>query len=140
MAGGWPEITGTRGAATDTENAGSAASAAVSLTLMTMFAKVPIVPVGGVPDSVPVAVSKVVHDGAFATRKLRVVLAPVTVTVGRNVQATPATAAVIGAPEIVREPVTCGVVGWFASATTVSVKLGPATVVMPSVTARRTAG
>ena len=86
------------------------------------------------PDRVPVAGSMAIHAGAFATRNTSVMPAVVTVAVGRKLQATPSTAAVIGEPLIVRAPVTDGGVGLLAAAT-VSVNDGPATVVWPSVTA-----
>ena len=46
--------------------AGSDAVALPSLTVMTMFENVPILPDAGVPESLPVDVLKLIHEGRFA--------------------------------------------------------------------------
>ena len=62
-----PEIVGARsaGASTSIENAASALLTVPSLTLITMFAKVPIWACVGVPESWPVVALKLAQDGWF---------------------------------------------------------------------------
>ena len=63
-------VGGAAGAATVIVNAGSAVLKVPSLTLMTMFAKLPTFVPAGVPESSPVALLKLAQEGRCATAKL----------------------------------------------------------------------
>jgi hypothetical protein len=67
---GEPEIVGP--VVTVIENAGSEALAAPSATLIRMPAVVPTFAAAGVPDSCPVVLLKVAHDGLFTMENVRV--------------------------------------------------------------------
>ena len=125
-----PLITGGRfvvGAVTVIENAGSDALAWPSLTLITMFENVPVVPDGGVPDSCPVPALNAAHAGRPAM--LHVSGSPsASLAVGTNVYEVPAATDVIGVPEITG--------GWLVvGGVTTMLKAGSATAVaLPSLT------
>ena len=101
---GEPEIVGGGGALGGAEtvmvNGLSDALAKPSLTLITMFGKLPIFAVVGVPASWPVAVLKLAHAGSPEIAKVSVCpLGPL--AVGVKLYATPATSVVAAVPEIV---------------------------------------
>ncbi len=127
---GVPLIVGGRlvvGAVTVIANAGRAALALPSLTLMTMPEKLPVVPVGGVPVNAPVCMLKVAQAGLPAIANVSG-LSSGSAAVGTNVYGVPAATDVIGAPEIVGGELVVGIV-------TTSVNGGSDTVALPSVTA-----
>ena len=80
-------------------NAGKLSLNSPSLTLITIPECVPISPLSGVPESCPVAVSKVAHDGVFVAEKTRVSPSE-SDAVGVNEYAFATVADVGGVPEI----------------------------------------
>jgi hypothetical protein len=101
VVGGVPEIVGgVLDDATVIENAGSAADALPSLTLMTMLLYVRMWDAPGVPCSAPVLTLNVAHVGRFAIANLNV-LPSASAAVGWNTYAVPCLAVVAGVPEIV---------------------------------------
>ena len=70
---GVPEIVRLPADATLIANAGSELVCTPSLTLMTMFEYVPTWLLEGVPESIPVEVLKLAHDGMFSTENVSAV-------------------------------------------------------------------
>jgi hypothetical protein len=104
--GGVPEIVG---AGSDVEevlartcmaNAGRVALFQPSLTAITMFEYVPTLPAEGLPESCPVLLLKVAHEGWLLIAKTRV-RPDVALADGVNEKACPAVTLVAGDPEIV---------------------------------------
>ena len=129
LVGGVPLMVGgelTAGRLTVMENAGRDALAAPSETAMTMLPQVPASPLAGVPDSLPVAASKLAHAGPFWIENVSV-SPSASLADGRKSYGSPASTPVAGVPEI------CG--GLFDPAgSTVIVNAGRLAVSVPSVT------
>src|SRR5688572_16831966 len=127
VVAGVPEIVGGRfaGALTVIVNAGSAALAEPSLTLMPMFANVPMLAVVGVPLIRPVDVLNVAQLGRFEIANVSVPPSG-SLAVGVNEYAAPTGADAGGVPEIVG--------GRFGAALTVIVKAGNEALAAPSLT------
>src|SRR5688572_4784406 len=101
VVGGVPEIVGgVFDDATVIANAGSAADALPSLTLMTMLLYVRMWEAPGVPCSAPVLTLNVAHVGRFAIANVNA-LPSKSAAVGWNTYAVPCVAVVAGEPEIV---------------------------------------
>jgi hypothetical protein len=82
------------------ENAGNAAEECPSLTLMMIFEAMPTLDKLGVPLNRPVEVSKLAQSGRFWIEKVNV-SPSVSLAVGANEYADPASTVVAGVPEIV---------------------------------------
>jgi hypothetical protein len=105
-------------------NAGKAADALPSLTLIRMPEWVPTSAAAGVPLSCPVTVLKLAHEGGFAMENVRL-LPDGSLAVGVKEYAVPAVTLVPGVPEIV---------GPEAPDTTAIAKVGSEAVATPSLT------